>query len=117
MVRRYGSVRSASSAPERDFLRLRSEVRITRRGMTGMARLNTVEDVKGAGLLELDGFWPRWMHVAFPVTAIILGIAVAAEPRPGYSLGVRIALSAVPPVLWTACAVLDWPRFRLRAPL
>jgi signal transduction histidine kinase len=57
------------------------------------------------------------MARVFAYVAIGLSIAVASAARPGFPPGVRIALSAVPAVLWTSAAFRGRPQYTTRAVL
>ena len=59
--------------------------------------------------------WPNWTPWAEVAVATLLAVIVALEVRPGWSVGARVALAAIPPLVWLSCAGSREPPFPLRA--
>ncbi len=63
-----------------------------------------MEQQAGAGSVELE-LWPRRTPLFIAGIAIMVAAVVAVEPRPGLALPVRLALVAIPPLVWLGCAM------------
>jgi signal transduction histidine kinase len=61
--------------------------------------------------------WPRATVYVEAAIATILAVVVVVETRPGWSVPAQVAIAAIPPVLWLACALPRKPPFLLRAAL
>src|SRR4051794_33680142 len=83
--------------------------------VTASPPLNTVGGVEGTFASHEDVLWSPRLAWGFAATCVTLAVIVASEPRPPYSVVLRILVSAVPAVLWCVCAAIDRPPFAVRA--
>src|SRR3954468_9373216 len=61
--------------------------------------------------------WPRTTVFVEALIATVLAVAVALEDRPGWSVGARVVVAAIPAALWWSCALPRKLPFLLRAAL